>query len=114
MVLLKTLGCVSAFLTVTSPLMAQDATRHSLFEQPVGGVYTQGWWAVELGQIHYESFEVYVIGEGKLGDFFGVLSVDCINPQFSTWRAMGGYLGTDDVPLEAINGIRNLACDRPS
>ena len=92
---------------------AQDASRNFLFEQPLEGVYSQGWSAVEIGRVIDSRFEVLVIGEGKLGDFFGVLSVDCEIPRLSQWRSTGGYLETGRVPAEVIRGVRNLACDGP-
>lgn len=53
-------------------------TTHLLFTEQLGGVYTQDWYGRELGK-RDAGFEVYVTGDGKLGDFNGVLSVDCRN-----------------------------------
>jgi hypothetical protein len=93
------------------PLMAQLAGQLvQVYNQPMEGVYSQGWSAQVLGERQGTGIEVYVVGDGKLGDFFGVISVDCTNPQFSRWLAIGGYVTTDSVPVEAIRGIRRLAC----
>lgn len=93
------------------PLTAQQASQLvRVYDQPLEGVYSQGWSGQVLGDRQGTGIEVYVVGEGKLGDFFGVISVDCVNPQYSRWLATGGYLGTDNVPIEAIRGFRNLVC----
>jgi hypothetical protein len=81
-----------------------------VYDQPLEGVYGQSWSGQVLGDRQGTGIEVYVVGDGKLGDFFGVISVDCVNPQYSRWLATGGYLGTDRVPNEAIRGFRNLVC----
>ncbi len=91
---------------------AQSAGQPELvYTDPVGGVYTQGWSAQILGQHRGEGVAVYVVGDGKLGDFFGVISVNCARPGRSEWLASGGYLSPDRVPPEAMHGIRKLACN---
>lgn len=106
LLILTTLSAVFSF-----PLLAQQARQFvQVYYQPLEGVYSQDWSAQVLGDRQGTGIEVYVVGDGKLGDFFGVISVDCANPQYSRWLATGGYLTTDRVPSEAIQGIRGLVC----
>ncbi len=81
-----------------------------VYNQPLEGVYSQGWFAQVLGNREGNGIEVYVIGSGKSGDFYGVISVDCQTPRFSRWLATGGYIPFDRLPREAIGGIRRAAC----
>lgn len=94
-------------------LTSAQASDHLelVYTDPVGGVYTQGWSAQILGQHRGEGVAVYVVGDGKLGDFFGVISVNCARADRSEWLASGGYLSPDRLPAEAIHGIRKLACN---
>jgi hypothetical protein len=102
---------VVAGLTLSSSLAAQPyAAFEFIYEQPLEGVYSQGWSASKIGMRNGPAVDVYVVGTGKLGDFFGVLAIDCETPAFSDWVAVGGYLGTDDVPVEAIRAVRALVC----
>jgi hypothetical protein len=77
------------------------------------GVYKQFWAAEELvaldsyaGQPH----RLYVEGQGKLGEFHGVLSLDCETPQSSSWLAESDYLSSESVPTEVIEGLRATWC----
>ncbi len=112
------LTAACAFATATlllppKPASAQSAGQLELvYTQPVEGVYTQGWTAQLLGQHRGEGVAVYVVGEGKLGDFFGVVSVDCRHAEKSEWLATGGYLSAQRVPAGAILSVRKLACGR--
>jgi hypothetical protein len=100
------------FVIAGSAAQSQQPELHYLFEEAVGGVYTQSWSAVEIGDVFLDGrFDVYVISEGKLGNFLGVIGVHCETPRFSRWRVTGGNLHTSDVPAEAITGIRDLACN---
>jgi len=95
---------------LSTPTSAQsDGQLELVFTQPAGGVYTQGWYAQSL-ESRRDRNDMYVVGDGKLGDFFGVISVDCREPSNSTWIATGGYLSSERVPIEAIRGVRETAC----
>ena len=80
------------------------------YEQELEGVYSQSWFTAHLTNTYQDKHEVYVKGEGKLGDFYGVLYVDCAMPQFSRWLAVGGFLDEGDVPAEVIQIIRMQEC----
>lgn len=74
--------------------------------------YKQWWSAIPEDKKYDEQKDrhVYVRGEGKYGDFFGVLYVDCINPEYSEWLAVGGSLSSEDVPNQAIVNLRLEIC----
>ncbi len=68
-------------------------------------------WAEANGGVSDASrHEVYVRGDGKKGDFYGVLYLDCVTPQYSEWLVSGGYLTETDVPPEAIAKLRQELC----
>lgn len=95
----------------SAPSVAQNSSQLDvIYVQPLEGVYSQSWLAQVLGSHQSSGIAVYVVGEGKLGDFFGVISVDCQTPSYSTWLATGGFLSSDRVPDKAVQGIRKLAC----
>lgn len=103
---------IGVLFTCTPGSVAGDqpgGLRH-IYEEPLGGVYSQGWYAQPLDSRNTNAHHLYVIGDGKSGDFFGVLSVDCETPRFSKWLATGGNLTPDRIPSVAIVGIRQLAC----
>ena len=56
------------------------------------------------------SHEIYVRGDGKMVDFFGVLWLDCDQPKNSNWLSVGGYLDETAVPIEVIRLIRKTYC----
>jgi hypothetical protein len=94
-------------------LFASDASAQGIelvFTEEVGGPYTQDWWAAYLTNTGAAAHEIYVKGDGKHGDFFGVLRLDCATPRFSRWLAVGGYLDEDDVPVAAVREIRQRHC----
>ncbi|NOD32763.1 hypothetical protein GS610_20970 [Ruegeria sp. HKCCD6228] len=74
--------------------------------------YKQWWSAIPEDKKYDEQTHrhVYVRGDGKYGDFFGVLYVDCINPEYSEWLAVGGSLNSEDVPNQAIVNLRLEIC----
>ena len=77
--ILTILSTVSPFL-----LMAQQASQlERVCDQPLEGVCAQGQSAQVWGDRQGTGIEVYVVGDGKLGDFFGIISVNCNNPQYS-------------------------------
>jgi len=80
------------------------------YQQDLEGVYGQNWFTTHLTNTYEDKHEVYVKGEGKLGDFYGVLYVDCSEPQFSRWLAVGGFVDKEAVPVEVIRVIRVREC----
>lgn len=74
------------------------------------GMYTQSWFATRIDAQDSGEQTVYVESYGKLGNFRGVLSVNCGDPTRSKWVALSDTMGADSVPNEAITGIRRLSC----
>lgn len=90
---------------------ALAASEYSyIYTQPLEGVYSQGWHSMHLRENNPGRHEIYVRGEGKLGDFFGVLWLDCVEARYSNWLSVGGHLTQDDVPIEAIKKISKAHC----
>ena len=108
---MKNVLIFTAILAATPSFAISQQTRGlvPVFNQPLEGVYSQNWSAHILGDRGI-GIELYVVGEGKLGDFFAVISVDCVNPLYSQWLATGGTLTTSDVPSDAIVSSRRLVC----
>lgn len=73
--------------------------------------YVQVWSGTHLTELYEGVHEVFVRGEGKHGDFHGVLKLDCQNPQWSQWRTESiSYMENDSVPSAAMLEIRRLYC----
>ncbi|MFW2541580.1 hypothetical protein ACN2XU_02980 [Primorskyibacter sp. 2E107] len=74
--------------------------------------YKQWWYATpsDLPAAGEGTHEVFIRGNGKRGDFFGVLYVDCRNAAYSEWLATGGFLSAEDVPARAIVALREALC----
>ncbi len=106
---MRYLSCLLASLFLATPAAA-DALEF-VYEQELEGVYSQSWFTMHLTNTYADKHEVYVKGDGKLGDFFGVLYLDCSTPQFSRWLAVGGIVDADDVPIEVIRVIRERDCN---
>lgn len=81
-----------------------------LYTQPMEGVYSQGWHTDHLREVSPGRHEIYVRGDGKMGDFFGVLWLDCVEARFTNWLSVGGYRNESDVPVDAIRLIRETYC----
>lgn len=73
--------------------------------------YTQTWSGAHLINTYADVHEIFVRGEGKHGDFHGVLELHCVDSQRSKWltQSVDGLRG-DRVPSEAIQAIRQLYC----
>jgi hypothetical protein len=86
-------------------LLLED--RHDL--QPP---YAQWWYATpsDEGSWSNDGYEVFIRGDGKHGDFFGILKVDCNAPENSEWVATGGFIEADRVPAKAIGALRLKIC----
>lgn len=74
------------------------------------GFYSQDWSAMVIGTSDIGEKVIYVEGQGKSGTFHGLLELNCTDPEASRWLASSAYLRADQVPIEAILGVRNLAC----
>ncbi|SPH22511.1 hypothetical protein ASD8599_03255 [Ascidiaceihabitans donghaensis] len=92
-----------------SCVSAADASE-LIFKQEMDVPYGQNWYAGHADSLGQNSFHIYVRGEGKLGDFYGILYLDCNQAEFSRWDAVGGNIEKADVPNEAIAGIRFSFC----
>ncbi|MEO9971837.1 MAG: hypothetical protein ABJD57_23680 [Roseibium sp.] len=102
----------TALITGLLSMPANSQQVHHLFTEQLEGGYAHFWHGQELGYRDGLGFGFYVMSEGKRGVFDGVLSVDCMKPDNSQWLAQGGSLTAEDVPGQAILGVRKLACDR--
>ncbi len=96
--------------SISTVAFGQTKQMTYVYEQPMEGVYYQGWYVLDLGETGDETLDVYVVGEGKMGDFAGVLDVNCVKTTLSKWKATGGFLTEDRVPSRAIIAIRALVC----
>lgn len=103
-------GIALSFLWTSVSAQSKGSSLELIFTQPVGGVYVQDWFVQKLGSRRQSKVDFYVVGDGKLGDFFGVLSIDCQEASNSSWLATGDFLSPERVPIEAIYGVRKLAC----
>ena len=80
--------------------------------------YSQQWtatpadfsWAGNASGGGMPQHEVFVRGDGKHGDFYGILYLDCAEPKYSRWMATGGFLTENDVPSAAIATLRAELC----
>ncbi|MDC0116227.1 hypothetical protein OAH97_01970 [Octadecabacter sp.] len=96
------------------PHLAQADTLDLLFTEPVGGVYTQDWFGHLIGSDRGRGTLMFIRGDGKNGNFYGVLSIDCAAPENSAWVSTGGVISSDYVPRPAIAALRARACAAPS
>lgn len=99
-------------MALPSMLAAQTAPKlEYVYEEHLGGVYTQSWSVILLGQSRDRvATDVYVVGDGKNGDFFGVIAVNCATPSRSRWLAVGGVINSEQVPSQTIAALRDMAC----
>ncbi|WP_296420511.1 hypothetical protein [Pseudooctadecabacter sp.] len=107
------LGILALGLIAAMPVTAAAQQLGLLFEEDLGGVYKQWWTGAVIGADPASGVLVFVRGDGKSGDFYGVLSVDCVTPEFSAWVAEGGVISTDAIPGPAIDAVRAEACGSP-
>ncbi|MCR8826442.1 hypothetical protein [Pseudosulfitobacter koreensis] len=74
--------------------------------------YKQWWYATPSDHSMYDqAHEVFIRGDGKHGDFFGILRVDCLKAERSEWLATGGWLSAEAVPARAITKLRLQVCN---
>ena len=99
-------------MALPSMLASQTAPKlEYVYEEHLGGVYTQSWSVILLGQSRDRvATDVYVVGDGKNGDFFGVIAVNCATPSRSRWLAVGGVINSEQVPSQTIAALRDMAC----
>jgi hypothetical protein len=98
-------------MALPSMLASQTAPKlEYVYEEHLGGVYTQSWSVILLGQSRDRvATDVYVVGDGKNGDFFGVIAVNCATPSRSRWLAVGGVINSEQVPSQTIAALRDMA-----
>jgi hypothetical protein len=74
--------------------------------------YYQQWFATptEGPNMLPGAQEIFIRGDGKHGDFFGVLQLNCDKPEQSNWVHEGGFLTGNHVPAEAIRNLRKALC----
>ncbi|NOE20830.1 hypothetical protein GS634_22090 [Ruegeria atlantica] len=98
-------------------LIASTASAETIFlyedTDDLPPPYFQSWRATPEDKAFDEQTdrEVFIRGEGKLGEFFGVLYVDCEQPEYSRWLVSDGFLDPEDVPVQAIRNLRAAICD---
>jgi hypothetical protein len=99
-------------MALPSMLASQTAPKlEYVYEEHLGGGYTQSWSVILLGQSRDRvATDVYVVGDGKNGDFFGVIAVNCATPSRSRWLAVGGVINSEQVPSQTIAALRDMAC----
>jgi hypothetical protein len=105
------LALVAVFGFLASPLMAETLFLYEdTYDLPPP--YKQWWSAIPEEKEYDEQTDryVYIRGHGKRGNFFGVLHVDCVDPENSEWMAVGGRLKPEDVPKQAIVNLRLEIC----
>lgn len=98
---------------VAAPTGMSAQTLDLFYTEPLGGVYSQNWSGRVIGADSVGGVLVFVRGDGKSGDFYGVLSVDCVTPEFSAWKSTGGVVQASSVPQPAIDVIRAESCGSP-
>lgn len=99
----------SALFALFIPSYAAADDYIALYKQPLEGVYFQQW-QIDYLRGYEGQHEIYVRGEGKIGDFFGVLWLDCKEPRYSNWLASDGNVDQSQVPVEVIQRIRKAHC----
>lgn len=92
------------------PAFGENPTM--VFEQKLDHPYSQIWYSKHLSDLHSNTHEIYIKGEGKTGSFFGVLYLDCNQPRYSRWEAQGGMLTDKDVPAQVIAAVRSDSCPK--
>ena len=107
--MMNVLKMAAAALTLVGSAAHGEGTVF-IYEQDLEGVFSQAWYAAYLERRDGNTHEVYVKGDGKLGDFHGVLYLDCDQPRYSEWIAQGDYLNPSAVPQEAVAAIREKYC----
>jgi hypothetical protein len=104
------LALAAALITPFSAIAQFSPAIEFLYEQPLEGVYSQGWSGVALGSDLEGVNRMYVLGTGKLGDFAGIYEVNCWSPEQSYWVAVADTMRVEDVPPEAMDATWIYAC----
>ena len=81
-----------------------------LYSEPVEGIYSNNWHGVALNDGNGQAV-VYINGEGKTVDFYGILSVNCENSN-SYWISAKNFEVEDSsvVPQKVVMGAAFLFC----
>ncbi|MEC9196321.1 MAG: hypothetical protein VX974_01825 [Pseudomonadota bacterium] len=101
----------ATLLALASPARAETILiLHDTYDLPPP--YFQQWFATptEGPGLLPGAQEVFIRGDGKRGDFFGVLQLNCDTPEQSYWVHEGGFLTGNHVPAEAIRNLRKALC----
>lgn len=112
---LAILAALTAFSLGTS---AGAEELDTFYEEEIGPnldgsvTYFQFWSGKHLQNENDDVHEVYIRGDGKLGQFRGILELNCTKSDQSKWLAIGGFLKEDSVPTEAISEVRRQYCSR--
>ena len=101
---------LAALALVAVPHMGVANDYVKIFHQDMESVYSQSWYADHLIEQSPGKHEIYVRGDGKMGDFFRVLWLDCDVPKYSRWLSVGAYLNETHVPLKPIKALRGRYC----
>jgi hypothetical protein len=78
--LIRSLGASLAFFASAATAQELELCDEKLFE----GVYSQGWYGRVIGAGRTSGILVMVRGDGKSGDFYGVLFVLLLKPPMPT------------------------------
>ena len=87
-----------------------------LYEQDIGlDPYRQWWNVVHLlptASWNYGGGDitVFVHGDGKLGDFFGTLEINC-QRKSANWITAAGFVSVNEVPTEIYRRLGFAYCD---
>lgn len=109
---MKNLLLATSLLLSTSAAHAGDTFLLLEDTEDLPPPYKQWWYATpsDFGGRGEPYAEILIRGDGKHGDFFGVLVVDCAIPENSEWVAVGGWLNAGAVPKRAITKLRKEVC----
>lgn len=85
-----------------------------VYEQDVGHPYKQWWNVVHLLPTSSWDFgdnksTVYVHGDGKSGDFFGTLEIDC-PLKSARWITAAGWISVARIPNEVYRRLGIAYC----
>lgn len=81
------------------------------YTENLEGVYSQSWWVDNVRSNGDGSCTVDFKGEGKIGDFGGVLTIKCGGSPTWRWEAIHqDYPGKQSVPREALVALSASVC----
>lgn len=100
---------IGALVSSAASAQTQDG---SYYEQPLEGVYSQGWWVENITLTSHKFYSADIKGEGKIGDFSGSLNVRCGRKITWTWTAIDQdlFVNESSVPKEALVALSAYVC----